>query len=29
MKEMASAFIEALNEKGFELNYRLAPPSVY
>jgi protease-4 len=28
MKEMASAFIEALNEKGFELNYRLAPPTV-
>ncbi len=28
MKEMASAIIEALNEKGFELNYRLVPPSV-
>jgi len=28
IKEMASAFIEALNEKGFELNYRLAAPTV-
>ena len=28
MQEMTSGFIEALNEKGFELNYRLAPPSV-
>ena len=28
MKETASAFIEVLNEKEFELNYRLAPPSV-
>jgi protease IV len=27
LRDMASAFIEALNEKGFELNYRLFVPS--
>ena len=26
MKDMANAFIETLNEKGFELNYRLSTP---